>query len=258
MLLIISLCAFLAACLTVYSGFGLGTLLMPIIDIFFPLPIAIAMTAFVHFLNNIFKFLLLRKAIQWNATLKFALPAIIAAVPGAILLNYLSDLPPLFSYSLFHTSFTMTPIKIVIGLLLIIFSTLELRSMGESLIFKSKWLPVGGLISGFFGGLSGQQGAFRAPFLLHLGLTKEQFVATSAGIALLVDATRLITYSMTFQNIWSSQQLSFTFLLTVVFAAFLGSMVGVIGLTKVTFSFIQYLVATLLYVLGTLILFGVI
>src|SRR3990167_8488288 len=127
MLFIVSLCAFLAACLTLYSGFGLSTILMPVIAIFFPIPIAIAITAVVHFFNNIFKFILLRKGVKWSITFKFALPAVLAAIPGAWLLTYLSDFPSLISYSLFHTLFMITPIKIVIGLLLIIFATLELR-----------------------------------------------------------------------------------------------------------------------------------
>ena len=73
MLFIVSLCAFLASLLTLYSGFGLGTLLMPVIAIFFPVPIAIAITAFVHFMNNIFKLILLRKNIHWTVTFRFGL-----------------------------------------------------------------------------------------------------------------------------------------------------------------------------------------
>ena len=47
--------ALAASCLTFFSGFGLGTILMPVFAIFFPLEIAIALTAVVHFLNNIFR-----------------------------------------------------------------------------------------------------------------------------------------------------------------------------------------------------------
>jgi len=37
------------------SGFGLGTLLLPVFALFFPLPVAIAATALVHLANNFFK-----------------------------------------------------------------------------------------------------------------------------------------------------------------------------------------------------------
>ncbi len=47
--------AFLASGLTLFSGFGLGTLLLPVIVLFFPIDLAIALTAVVHALNNFFK-----------------------------------------------------------------------------------------------------------------------------------------------------------------------------------------------------------
>ena len=47
--------ALLASGLTLFSGFGLGTLLMPVIALFFPLELAIAMTAMVHLSNHLFK-----------------------------------------------------------------------------------------------------------------------------------------------------------------------------------------------------------
>lgn len=56
---------------------------------------------------------------------------------------------------------------------------------------------IGGVLSGFFGGLSGQQGAFRSAFLLHAGLDPQRFIATNAAIATLVDITRLVVYGST-------------------------------------------------------------
>ena len=53
-IILISLAAFLTAILTFFSGFGLGTILMPVFAIFFPIDIAIALTGVVHFANNLF------------------------------------------------------------------------------------------------------------------------------------------------------------------------------------------------------------
>jgi uncharacterized membrane protein YfcA len=62
-LLIVCVAALLASALTLFSGFGLGTLLMPVVALFFPLELAIAMTAMVHLANTLFKIGLLgRKA----------------------------------------------------------------------------------------------------------------------------------------------------------------------------------------------------
>ena len=68
--LIICFTAFVASGLTLFSGFGLGTILMPVFAIFFPLESAITLTAIVHFLNNIFKLSLLGKYADKNIVLK--------------------------------------------------------------------------------------------------------------------------------------------------------------------------------------------
>lgn len=52
----VGLTAFIASALTFFSGFGPGTILMPAFTLLFPVEIAIAATAVVHFLNNFFKF----------------------------------------------------------------------------------------------------------------------------------------------------------------------------------------------------------
>ena len=48
-IVIVALCV---SMLTLFSGFGLGTLLMPALAIFFPVPVAIAATAIVHLANK--------------------------------------------------------------------------------------------------------------------------------------------------------------------------------------------------------------
>jgi hypothetical protein len=56
----ICLAALISSGLSLFSGFGLGTLLMFVFAVFFPVEIAIALTAIVHYLNNLFKLPLLR------------------------------------------------------------------------------------------------------------------------------------------------------------------------------------------------------
>jgi uncharacterized protein len=73
--------------LTLLSGFGLGTVLMPAFALFFPVPVAVAATAIVHFANNLFKAALVGKRADWRVVLKFAVPGAAAAMMGASLLN---------------------------------------------------------------------------------------------------------------------------------------------------------------------------
>jgi hypothetical protein len=68
----------------------------------------------------------------------------------------------------------------------------------KTLAFDRKYLPLGGLLSGFFGGLSGLQGAMRSAFLIKAGLNKEAFIGTNTVSAVVVDVARLIVYGLSF------------------------------------------------------------
>lgn len=256
MFLTIILTSFLASLLTLFSGFGLGTVLMPVVAIFFPVPVAVALTAFVHLLNNIFKLSLLRRHVCWPIVLRFGLPAMAAALPGAWLLAVMSDLPEIYSYNTLGVAAAVTPLKITVGLLLILFATAEWLPALKNINLPARALPVGGLLSGFFGGLSGHQGAFRSAFLLRAGLDKNQFVASNAAIATFVDVARLAVYglNMTLLMIHLNKGL----LAAATLAAFAGAAAGTAGLKKVTIGFIQALVAVTLYLLGILLVAGLI
>lgn len=251
---IIIITAFFASILTLYSGFGLGTILMPVVALFFPVTVAVALTAFVHLFNNLFKLTVLWRDINWPITWRFGLPAIIAAVPGAWLLTRLSDLPEIHSYIIAGHGAVITPVKLMIGLLLIIFATMEWLPILKKIKFTQKALPVGGVLSGFFGGLSGHQGAFRSAFLIHAELDTNSFVSTNAAIATLVDMTRLAAYST--NNILLLGQVNASLIIAAMVAAFAGILAGRVGLKKITIRFIQRLVAALLYILGVLLVAG--
>lgn len=71
--------AFLTSGSTLYSGFGLGTLLMPVMALFFPIEMAVAATAVVHAANNAFKIAVVGKHADRSLVVRFGLPAIFAA-----------------------------------------------------------------------------------------------------------------------------------------------------------------------------------
>jgi uncharacterized protein len=252
--IIIGVVAFLASGLTLYSGFGLGTLLTPFFALFFPAPAAVAMTALVHLANNGFKLFLFGKAARRDIVLKFGIPAILAALAGAILLSLLSDLEPLTSYRLFGNTFFIRPVSLMLGVLLMGFALIEF--FGSSWSVDEKFLPLGGFLSGFFGGLSGNQGALRSAFLLRCKLSKETFIGTGVVIACLIDVSRLFIYSSRFDLALYRER--FPLLLTAILAAFLGAYLGAQFLKKVTIKFIQYLVGIMLLVIGALLVAGII
>ncbi|MGZ9097577.1 MAG: TSUP family transporter [Micavibrio sp.] len=251
---IIAVTAFFASLLTLFSGFGLGTILMPVAAIFFPVAAAVALTAFVHLVSNLFKLLLLWRHVSWNIVLGFGLAAMLAAIPGAWLLTALSTLPEIHSYKMGEIVAHMTPVKIIIGLLLIVFATMEWVPALKNMNVPARALPLGGLLSGFFGGLSGHQGAFRSAFLIRAGLDKNQFVASNAAIASMVDLTRLAVYGLNFSILLGA--IDRDLLIVATFAALAGALAGVMGLKKMTVGFIQKFVAFALYLLGVILIAG--
>lgn len=246
--IIISLAAFLTSGLTLFSGFGLGTLLMPVFAIFFPVDIAVAMTAVVHFANNIFKLILVGRHADKSVVLRFGLPAILAAIIGAWALLSLSNMEPLFNYSSFSKELDVMPMKLIISVLMIIFALIEILPSFENIAFEKKYLPLGGVMSGFFGGLSGHQGALRSAFLLKSGLSKESFIGTGVVIACLVDVTRLSVYSAYFATV--SIQDNINLLISATAAAFLGTFLGNRLIKKITFRTIQIIVSILLFIIA--------
>ena len=137
---IICIVALLGSALTLFSGFGLGTLLLPVFALFFPIEVAIIMTSIVHFSNNIIKLLFFGKQIDKNVVLKFGIPAIIFAFLGAYILKLLSSMQPIFEYSFSGKTFQVMLIKIIIGVLLIVFSLIEFIPRFKNLEFNQKYL----------------------------------------------------------------------------------------------------------------------
>lgn len=245
---VIGIVAFLASLLTFFSGFGLGTILTPVFIFFFPVDVAIALTGVVHFLNNIFKLFLIGFKANKKVLIRFGIPAIIAAFGGATLLINLTEIQPLYSYTFGGKMYEVTAIKGVIAILLFGFAVLDLLPASKNWAFNENKLPLGGILSGFFGGLSGHQGALRSAFLVKSGLTKEAFIATSVIIACFVDFTRLSVYSARFIN---SDLQEYIPLLTVAgLAAFGGAYFGRRLLKKLTLDFIHKLIAIMLMLIS--------
>lgn len=236
--------AFLASGLTFFSGFGLGTLLLPAFAVFFAVELAVALTAVVHFLNGVFKLFLVWRYIDWGIVWRFGLLAILGAFAGAWSLLWLSDAGPILTYSLFGRETEIAPVKLIVGLLLLFFACAELLPSFRKISFPERYLPLGGLISGYFGGLAGMQGALRSAFLVKAGLTKEAYVATGAGVAFLIDVSRLTVYSRLILQYQA--EFDYVLLTVVVICAFLGATLGNRYLPKVTMTGIQSTVAVML------------
>ncbi|MGD2128861.1 MAG: sulfite exporter TauE/SafE family protein [Lysobacterales bacterium] len=259
--LVVAGAAVFAAALTMYSGFGLGTLMLPVFALFFPAEVAVVATALVHGANNVFKVGLLGRRADRDVVLRFGLPAIGAAVLGALALGWFASLGSTITVEVNQTEVSeITPVKLLIGLLMIFFAMFELLPRFRNLQFDRRWLPLGGVLSGFFGGLSGHQGALRSAFLAKAGLSTERYVGSNAVIGFLVDLTRISVYAALV--ISAGGHLGsfggWGLVATGATAAFCGVLLGRRYLHKVTMRSVQALVGVLLLGVGAALVTGTI
>ncbi len=240
----VAVATFLASILTFFTGFGLGTVLLAVLVLIFPVNVAIAATAVVHLSNNLFKLILVGRHARKDVLLQFGITALFAAFAGAYVLTLIDSSQLVFNYELMGKQLRTTPVRCVIAFLMAAFALMDLFGVAEKWVLDPRWMPVGGILSGFFGGLSGNQGAFRTMFLLKAGLTKEELIGTGAAIGCLVDVGRLLIYGVQINNTALKPHISL--LAAAVAAAIAGTLVGNNLLKKVSLKRIEIAASMLL------------
>ena len=259
--IVVGISALVVSGLTVFSGFGLGTLLLPVFALFFPVELAVATTAIVHAANSALKLPLFAGKANWSIIKRFGIPAIIFSFPGAVLLKRVSVVKPLAAYKIGSHIAQITPIKLVIAFVILFFAVLELLPRFQKVKLNPRYLPFGGALSGFFGGLSGHQGAFRSVFFAASGLSTEEFVGTTAVTAFLVDLVRLAVYGsdIAAQSIFPQGNYPGWGLIgTAIGSAFIGMLLSRRYLARVTMKMIKTLVGILLIIIALLLGSGLI
>ena len=257
-LLLIGAVALFASALTLYSGFGLGTILLPAFALFLPVPTAVAATGAVHLANNLFKGTLLRARADWPTVLGFGLPAIPSAMLGGWVLAELGTGERVFLWRAFGNDLGPTPAGLVVGLVLMLLAVLELQPWFARLSAPAGAMPLGGAVTGFLGGLTGQQGALRSIFLLRSGMEAQRFIATGVMIAVLIDVSRLATYAAAFGSGAAPAGRDWALIAAGTLAAIAGAWFAIRHMDKVTIASIRYSVAALLMLIGAAMVAGLV
>ena len=230
-LLLVAIGSFLAAALTVPAGFGLSTILTPLVLLLMGPHEAVAVVAVVHGAHNAGKFAALRESVDFEAFRRYGVWLVLGAILGAALQN---EVP-------------QKPLLALIGAFLV---SLPLLSMSEG--WTGYRIPeandsLGGFGSGFMGGLTGHQGALRAMFLTRRLPDKMTYAATASVLALCVDLSRVPVYLL-FRYDEMSQHAALT--LVLVISALIGVRVGKAWLERLKSEWI------LRGVMGVLVLSG--
>tara|TARA_B110000444_G_scaffold260684_1_gene308666 strand:+ start:8056 stop:8805 length:750 start_codon:yes stop_codon:yes gene_type:complete len=179
MLIIVSMAiTLMAAALTVPAGFGLATMLTPVVLLWLPPHEAIAVVAVIHGAHNAWKLKVLRSNINLDAVKRYGWALILGAIIGSLL----------------QSKIPSNPLLLVVGIALIILPLLSVTEKWTKLRLGETEDRIGGFGSGFFGGLTGHQGALRALFLQKRLPDKLTYAATASVLALVVDLTRIPIY----------------------------------------------------------------
>lgn len=231
--------AFLAASLTLMTGFGLGTILTPVFLIFYDVKIAILIVAVVHLSNNLLKVSLFGSHISIDILKRFGALTLAGAFIGAF----------------FQGKMDSSIVKILLGTSLIFLGLKEATGFGEKIRLPQKIDFIGGFLSGLLGGFVGNQGAIRSAYLLNYNIPKETFVATAAIIASVVDVTRIPVYIFSNKDVLTDNAI---LLLITTASAFAGTFAGKSFLKKISLKTFKLYVAAAIVIIGALLTFRII
>ncbi len=177
-IVLITLLSIVANGVGTISGFGVGTIMTPVLLLFLPFSETILLVCVIHWFHDIWKVLFFHRGIDWKLFLYFGMPTIVASFIGALLV----------------TSKQSILLSSLLGLFLI--GSVGMIFCVPYMAIPYNWLSglIGGALSGFFAGIFGIRGAVRSVFLSAFDLHKTIFIGTTGAISLLLDSTRLVTY----------------------------------------------------------------
>lgn len=229
--LFILLSVFGASFLANVAGFGLGTVLVPIILNFYPVMLGMIFVAVIHLFNAIWKTLFWLRSIRWEILLYFGCAALPTALVGAYVLSI----------------FPATVSKKIIGLFIVGYVCINMFWPSFKVPPTPLSLFSGGILSGFSAGFFGIRGAIKSVFLTAYRLPKETYLATMGAIDIIVDITRLSAYiyqegSLLEQPWW--------LLFIAIIVSFVGAKCGQLVVRRINTTYFRYMVLGLLLISG--------
>ena len=236
-LLITALLTFVASIIGMLAGFGISTIMLPVLVTFLPTSQAILIVGIIHWFNGLWKMLFFKKGIDRSLIIYFGIPSMLASIIGAL---FIMKVPIV----VFHK---------LLGLFLMMYVSFLWWNPSFAIPRSLFNTIFGGILSGFSAGFFGIRGAITSSFLIAYDLPKEIYLATIGAIALIVDSTRLVTY-------WfGGMQLSLSGLIGLLIfvpISFLGAYVGSLLVDKIPQKQFRSLVTMFIGFLGIKLFFG--
>jgi uncharacterized protein len=229
--LLLAAVALVAGAVAAVTGFGVGSLLTPVLALETGTKVAVAAVAIPHFIGSALRYWMLRHHVDRRILIGFGVASAAGGLVGALL----------------GTRFSSRGLAIVFGALLLLAGISELTGWIQRVRWGQRAAWVAGAISGALGGLVGNQGGIRTAAMLGFDVPKQSFVATATAIALFVDGARLPVYLATqwreFVAIWP-------LILAATVGVVIGTAFGTGILGRVPQRIFRRVIAVLLMVLG--------
>jgi hypothetical protein len=171
-----------AGAIAAVAGFGIGSVLTPVLSAQLDVRLAIAAVSLPHLVGTFVRFLLVRTHIDRDVLFGFGAASAIGGLIGAALQSVIQS----------------AALAIIFGALLIFAGVGSVTGLAQRMRFRGRAAAlVGGALSGLLGGLVGNQGGIRAAALLGFDVERQAFVATATAVALIVDGARIPVYIAT-------------------------------------------------------------
>jgi uncharacterized membrane protein YfcA len=176
--LIVAAVAVLAGMVASVAGFGIGSLLTPVLAFQVGTKLAVSLVALPHVAGTVLRFWMLRAHVDRRILLNFGIASAVCGLIGAVL----------------HAFLTSMVLSRIFSGLLVLAGISSLIGLMERLHLPRWAAWAAGGLSGIFGGLVGNQGSIRSAALLGFHVQRDAFVATATAIAVLVDVGRVPVY----------------------------------------------------------------
>ena len=226
---------FCAGAIASIAGFGIGSILTPLLGAQIGIKLAVACVSIPHVLGTTVRFWTLRHRVDKHVLRTFGLMSAAGGLAGALL----------------HAVVTSPQLKGIFACILIFAGFMGMTGLSDRIRFGRAGAWIAGGVSGLLGGLIGNQGGIRAAAMLAFDVPKEAFVATATAIALIVDGVRMPVYAFTngkaMLAVWP-------LIATTTVAVILGTLLGRALLGRIPEKIFRRVVSAVILVLGVVML----